>query len=104
MRKETKSQKDKSIGIIPSVPWRICKVKALDHYRLKVIFMDGIEGYVDLSHLITSRNAGVFKTLKDVNLFDQVYLDHGAVTWPGELDLAPDAMYDVIKKNGEWIL
>lgn len=104
MRKETKPEKDKSSGLIPSVPWRICKVKALEHYRLKVQFMDGVEGYVDLSHLVKSQNAGVFKILRDTKLFDQVYLDHGAVTWPGELDLAPDAMYDVIKKKGEWII
>jgi hypothetical protein len=28
----------------------------------------------------------------------------GAVTWPGEIDLAPDAMHDEIKKNGKWVL
>ena len=26
------------------------------------------------------------------------------VTWPGELDLAPDAMHTEIKKNGCWVL
>jgi hypothetical protein len=26
------------------------------------------------------------------------------VTWPGELDLAPDAMHEAIKQQGEWIL
>lgn len=26
------------------------------------------------------------------------------VTWPGELDLAPDAMYEHIKASGEWLL
>jgi hypothetical protein len=29
---------------------------------------------------------------------------HGAVTWPGEIDLAPDAMYAEIKRGGHWIL
>jgi hypothetical protein len=24
--------------------------------------------------------------------------------WPGEIDLAPDAMYDEIKKQGRWVL
>ena len=33
-----------------------------------------------------------------------VYVSLGAVTWPGELDLAPDAMYDEIKARGEWVL
>jgi hypothetical protein len=26
----------------------------------------------------------------------------GAVVWPGELDLAPDAMHAAIKELGEW--
>lgn len=26
-----------------------------------------------------------------------------ASLWPGELDLAPDAMYDEIKANGHWV-
>ncbi|MGH8515273.1 MAG: DUF2442 domain-containing protein [Gammaproteobacteria bacterium] len=37
-------------------------------------------------------------------LFRQVRLECGAVTWPGDLDLAPDAMYEVIKVYGEWVL
>jgi hypothetical protein len=42
--------------------------------------------------------------LKDEVLFRRVYVEQGAVTWPGELDLAPDAMYDEIKRHGEWVL
>jgi hypothetical protein len=26
--------------------------------------------------------------------FSQVFIDHGAVAWPGDIDLAPDAMYE----------
>jgi hypothetical protein len=37
-----------------------------------------------------------------VELFSQATLVYGAVTWLGELDLAPDAMYDEIKATGEW--
>ena len=76
----------------------------MDSYRLYVKFMDESEGFVDLSELITSEEAGVFIVLRDSQLFKSVYLDHGAVTWPGNLDLAPDAMYDVIKDKGEWVV
>ena len=38
------------------------------------------------------------------DVFAQVGIDHGAVTWPGEIDLAPDAMYDEIKASGQWVL
>jgi hypothetical protein len=29
----------------------------------------------------------------NVQFFEQVFIDCGAVAWPGEIDLAPDAMY-----------
>ena len=34
----------------------------------------------------------------------QAHIDGGAVVWPGDLDLAPDAMYQAIKSQGEWVL
>ncbi len=37
-------------------------------------------------------------------LHQQAYVKDGAVTWPGEIDLAPDAMYQAIKAQGEWVL
>jgi hypothetical protein len=38
------------------------------------------------------------------DIFAQVYVELAAVTWPGELDLAPDAIHDEIQKNGIWML
>jgi hypothetical protein len=37
-----------------------------------------------------------------MDCFSQAALVYGAVTWPGELDIAPDAMYEEIKADGEW--
>jgi hypothetical protein len=42
--------------------------------------------------------------LQDQSQFRQVSVVDGIVTWPGELDLAPDAMHEEIKKNGAWRL
>lgn len=47
---------------------------------------------------------GVFAPLKDPGYLRQVYVDHGAVAWPGQIDLAPDAMYQEIKAHGVWQL
>ena len=82
-------------------PWRVAQVEVVDNLTLKVRFLDGLSGVVrfDPSFLY-----GVFEVLKDPSLFSQAYVEHGVVTWPGDLDLAPDAMYDEIKKNGEWVL
>jgi hypothetical protein len=76
----------------------------LDGFCLFVLFVDGTTGTVDLSGLVHSPRAGVFARLSDPAIFRQVFVEHGAVTWPGELDLAPDAMYNEIKKSGNWIL
>jgi hypothetical protein len=32
------------------------------------------------------------------------YVDHGAVAWPGQIDLAPDATYQEIKAKEVWVL
>jgi hypothetical protein len=68
---------------------------------LAVRFVDGTEGTVrfELSHL-----RGVFEVLKDPDVFSQARVEHGVVTWPGEIDLAPDAMYREIQRTGEWVL
>lgn len=51
-----------------------------------------------------SHLTGVFASLKDPRFFQQVHIDNGAVAWPGNIDLAPDAMYLAIKSYGEWAL
>jgi hypothetical protein len=68
---------------------------------LQVKFADETEGRVQFepSHL-----TGVFEALKNPIVFDQAHIDNGAVVWPGNLDLAPDAMYQAIKATGEWVL
>jgi len=74
----------------------------LPDYRLAVVFADGLAGTVDLSALVASPGAGVFAALRDDSLFGQVFVELGVVTWPGELDLAPDAMHAAVKQHGEW--
>ena len=81
--------------------WNVIKVEPQQHLLLKVTFEDGLEGIVRFnpSHL-----TGVFEALKDESYFKQVCIKYGAVTWPGDLDLAPDAMHKEIKDHGEWVL
>ena len=42
--------------------------------------------------------------LKPLILFIQMRVTEGFVSWPGSVDLSPDAMYEAIKQEGEWIL
>jgi len=81
--------------------WNVTSVVPQQHLMLKVKFEDGLEGVVKFkpSHL-----TGVFEVLKDEDYFNKAFINHGAVTWPGELDVAPDAMHSEIKRNGQWVL
>ena len=100
MRNETATQEDIAFGLEPCAP-PVVKVAVATTLVLHVAFADGVQGQVAFSppHL-----TGVFEPLKDPSFFAQVSVAHGAVTWPGELDLAPDAMYDAIKRSGHWRL
>jgi hypothetical protein len=81
--------------------YKVVSVKPLEHLRLAVRFADGLSGEVVFkeSHLY-----GVFEALKDPSVFAQARCDDGFVEWPGEIDIAPDAMYDGIKERGVWVL
>lgn len=105
---EPDPQKDSASAVRPPMhtrlPWRVAHARALPNFRLHVRFVDGLEGTVEMASLVQSPNAGVFAPLADQSRFVQVFVEHGAVTWPREIDLAPDAMYTEIKKAGKWVL
>jgi uncharacterized protein DUF2442 len=101
-------QKNRTAELIPPVrpcaPWRVAEVEALPACRLRVRFNDGTAGFVEMERFIKSDAAGVFAKLRDEWLFRQATVSFGAVTWPGDLDLAPDAMHCAIKQHGSWVL
>lgn len=70
--------------------WDVVEVKAEPHYRLFVRFQDGLAGDVQLR---PEDLTGALAPLRNEKFFAQVFIDYGAVAWPGEIDLAPDAMY-----------
>lgn len=105
MRAQPVPEKDFPFAIKPDIrpraPWRVDSVEALPCCRLRVRFVDGLEGVVDMAGLIASPQAGVFAVLADTALFNQAFVQFGAVTWPGELDIAPDAIHAAIKASAE---
>lgn len=64
-------------------------------------FADGLHGQVRFG---PSAYRGVFAKLRDPVEFNKLYVNDYFVTWPSELDLAPDAMYEHIKASDEWLL
>jgi len=85
--------------------WSIVRFKVLPEYKIEVSFADGTTGIADLAPRLSQGPLGDgFDPLCDEKMFARVFLDHGALTWPGEIDLAPDAMYERIRSSGKSIL
>ena len=77
--------------------WEVTEAKVIDDRTLWIRFADGTSGGV---RFLPGFFRGVFSKLADPVRFAEVYVDHGAVAWPEELDLAPDAMYERIRAAG----
>lgn len=81
--------------------WDVIEARVIEPGRFHVKFADGLQGQVKFG---PSAYRGVFEKLRDPAEFNKLYVNDYFVTWPGELDLAPDAMYAHIKASGEWLL
>jgi len=70
---------------------RISECQPFDNLRVYLRFDNGVSGEVDLSHL---QGKGVFAAWDDPRVFKKVLVTtQGALEWPGEIDLCPDALY-----------
>lgn len=104
------SELDRAVEVVPpirhTVPWRVAAVMALPDSRLRVSFVDGISGEVDMKSFLSSDvvEGTIFSALRDPSVFSQVKVVMGAVEWACGADLAPDAMYESIKERGVWVV
>lgn len=70
---------------------RPIEVEPLSEFRLRLEYSNGINGEVDLSHLV---GLGVFKAWNDELSFLTVRITHyGAVAWENDIELCADALY-----------
>jgi hypothetical protein len=93
---------DSAPGVVQPL-WGVTEVEALDDFRLRVRFEDGLQGEVWMRRLLEGEVEGtVFAALRDPSNFADVLIDSGAVVWKTGADLAPDAMYAEIRAHGHW--
>ena len=78
---------------------RVVQVEAKPGYVLELEFDDGLKGSVCVKDELYGP---MFEPLKDPAFFEQVFVDEfGAVSWPNQADLAPDALYsDISERKG----
>jgi len=81
--------------------WDVVEATVLGSLEFAVTFADGLSGKVKIlpTHLY-----GVFEKLRDPDFFKKLRVTDGFVSWPGDIDIAPDAMYREIKSKGTWVL
>lgn len=99
---ETATQENIAFGLRAAAAWRIRAVNVLPGYRLSITCNDGTNGIVDMSALVNSADAGMYAELEDHQIFQQVKVELGVLTWPNGADLDPSWVHEEISKNKTW--
>ncbi len=66
-------------------------VKALPNYQLDLTFENGEQRRFDMRRLMDRKP---FNRLNN-NSFFGAHVDYGTVVWPGNIDIAPETLYDL---------
>jgi len=67
------------------------KVKPLNDYNLELTFENNEIKIFDVKPYL---DTGLFKTLKDKNLFRMVKVSYDTIEWPNKVDLDPEVLYE----------
>lgn len=70
--------------------------RALDGYQVEVRFNNGQTGVFDCKHLLARKMSAA---LSDYALFRQVKAEHGTLTWPNDIDVAPEEVWEASRKS-----
>jgi hypothetical protein len=69
----------------------VIRVLPRNDYILEVWFNTGEHRLFNVRPYIEK---GLFKQLQDINLFKQAFVSLDTVCWPGDLNIAPETIYD----------
>ena len=70
----------------------VVKVEAKPNHQLWLEFENGEWRTFDMNPFLEK---GVFRQLQDSLLFSAARVDYGTVVWPGDIDMAPETLYDL---------
>lgn len=80
----------------------VLRVVSRDDFTLELWFDTGDHRLFDARPFL---NKGIFVQLQDLQRFKQAYVALDTVCWPGEIDIAPETLYDrsvpIEKSNDE---
>ena len=64
--------------------------RAGEGYLVHVAFADGTDGTFDLAPYLCYP---CYAPLRDRDVFAQVSASHGTLSWPGDIDISPEAVW-----------
>ena len=67
------------------------EVKPIDNYKLILTFENNEVKLFDMTPYL---DKGIFKELKDENLFKAVKVSFDSIEWPNEADIDPETLYE----------
>ena len=73
----------------------IVSAKPLDGYRVDVVFDTGDKAIFDCSRYL---DKPYWRRLKDKSFFNQVFVGHGTLVWPNEIDIGPEDVWDFAER------
>ena len=69
----------------------VVRVAAQEDYTLLLVFENGERRRFDMKALLDRKP---FSRLKDSPLFLKATVAYGTVVWPGDIDIAPETLWD----------
>ena len=70
---------------------KVCGIRPMEGHKLWLRFSDGTTKVFDFTQML---DKPAFAPLKDVELFNQVYIDYGVPVWnDGDIDIDPEYLY-----------
>lgn len=70
----------------------VIRVDAKPDYTLHLTFENGEQRVFDMTPLMAKKP---FDRLRDPTCFVMASIDYGTVVWPGNIDIAPETLYDL---------
>ncbi|WP_145019333.1 DUF2442 domain-containing protein [Geobacter argillaceus] len=69
----------------------VCEVTTSPDFTLCLLFNNGENRTFDMRPYL---QYPVFRRLENTAFFSLARVDYGTVTWPGDIDIAPETLYD----------
>ncbi|MDR0872855.1 MAG: DUF2442 domain-containing protein [Prevotellaceae bacterium] len=70
--------------------WEVKSVKPLNDYLLALTFKNEEKRCFDMKPLL---DIGVFRSLKDTEMFNTVRVCFDSIAWANDVDIAPETLY-----------